>query len=286
LAALRTLAERLSALSELDRPLPDRGLAWPEAFDPEAWAFAPALSALTGHPAYDQLDEATRKRLALFEAVNFFSLNINGERALIEGLARRCDVPDTAEVSGYIHHFLEEESQHMRIFGTFCRRYAGKVYPDRKLVFARDHAPGEEDFLFWAKVTIFEVIADAYNCRMMDDATLHPLVAGIHRMHHHDESRHLAFGFQLVRKLWTTHAPGWCDEVRAGVRDYLAAYVQSTWKEYHNPAMLRDAGLPNAYELSVASFDTETARARRRAFSRPAIGHLVRLGVFDEEPVL
>lgn len=283
---LQGLAERLSILSEQDRPPVDRGLEWPDAFDPEAWAFSPELSVLAGHPALDALDEAARKRLAFFEAVNFFSLNINGEKALIEGLARQCYRPETGDVTGYIHHFLEEESQHMRIFGAFCMKYAGKVYPDRKVVFPREHAIGEADFLFWTRVMLFEEIADAYNVRMMNDASLDPLVCGIHRMHHQDESRHLAFGRQMVRDLWQTHAPAWSDEVRAGVREYLVGYLVSIWKEYHNPAMFRDAGLSGAYDLSVSSFETDTTRERRRALSRNALNYLTRIGVFEEEPQL
>ena len=286
MADLQVLAERLSALSEKDHPPADRGLVWPETFDPAAWAFTPDLSALAGHPAFEGLDEAARKRLAFFEAINFFSLNINGEKALIEGLARQCYRPETGAVTGYIHHFLEEESQHMRIFGAFCLKYAGKVYPDRKMVFPREHATGEEDFLFWTKVMLFEEIADAFNVRMMNDASLDPLVQGIHRMHHLDESRHLAFGRQMVRDLWETHAPSWSAETRTGVREYLVGYLVSLWKEYHNPSMFRDAGLAGAYDLSVSSFETATARERRHTLSRNALNYLTRIGVFEEEPQL
>ncbi|MEB3222723.1 MAG: diiron oxygenase [Candidatus Sericytochromatia bacterium] len=283
---LKALAEKLSTLSEQAPRVEARSLAWPATFDPEAWAFAPGLSALAGHPALAGLDEAARKRLAFFEAVNFFSLNINGERALIEGLARRCYRPETSDITGYLHHFLEEESQHMRIFGEFCLRYAGKVYPDRKVVFPRNHAAGEEDFLFWAKIMLFEETADAFNVRMMHDATLDPLVQAINRIHHQDESRHLAFGRRMVRDLWEAHAASWSAETREGVRAYLVGYLQSVWKEYHQPGIFRDAGLPDAYDLSLSSFETKASRERRRTLSRSTLSHLTRLGVFEEAPSL
>ena len=286
MADLQVLAERLSALSEMDHPASDRDLIWPDNFDLDAWAFAPEMSALAGHPSLETLDESTRKRVAFFEAINFFSLNINGEKALIEGLARQCYRPETSGVTGYIHHFLEEESQHMRIFGAFCLKYADKVYPDRKVVFPREYAPGEEDLLFWTKVLLFEETADAYNVRMMNDDTLDSLVQSIHRMHHQDESRHLAFGRQMVRELWAAHAPTWSDETRSGIREYLMGYLMSIWKEYHNPSMFRDAGLPGAYDLSVSSFETDSSRDRRRALSRAPLNYLTRIGLFEEEPQL
>ena len=91
---------------------------------------------------------------------------------------------------------------HMTWFGGFCRRYAGKIYPDRKLVLPREHAPGEEDVLFFARVMIFELLVDTFNRRMAKDDRLHPLVREINRRHHEDESRHLAFGRLLVEDLW------------------------------------------------------------------------------------
>ena len=32
----------------------------------------------------------------------------------------------------------------MVYFGTFCNRYAGKIYPERKLAFPREYAPGDD----------------------------------------------------------------------------------------------------------------------------------------------
>jgi hypothetical protein len=256
-AAVTRLSER-SQHADTSAPL-----AWPATISGEALCFSPELSSLYGTPAWDQLDDAQRRRLAFFECVGFFALNIHGERALLEGLARRLYKRDLAPHAHYLHHFLAEENRHMSWFGGFCERYAGRVYPDRKLVLPREHAPGEDDVLFFARVLIFELLVDGYNRRMARDPRLHPLVREINRRHHEDESRHLAFGRLVVEDLWRRHAPTWPDAVRAALPAYLDAYLTATWREFHNPDVYRDAGLPDPLRLARESFEHPAAAARR-----------------------
>src|SRR5262249_36698380 len=161
-----------------------------------------------------------KKRLAFFECVNFFSLNIHGEKALLEGLTRRLYARDHAAVSPYLHHFVDEENKHMLYFGTFCARYAGKTYPDRKLAVPAEPPPKVADFLFFLKVAIFEELVDAYNVRMADDDRLVPVVRRINLMHHLDETRHLAFGRTVVQRLFEELRPTWSGDELASMRAY------------------------------------------------------------------
>lgn len=260
---LHAVAEKLTERSIAQGVRPE--LDWPAskaAFD-GAWCMSPELVSIAGMPVWDALDQRERQRLAFHECANFFALNIHGERALMEGLARRLYRRDLADVSHYIHHFLAEENQHMTWFGGWCRRYAGGIYPDRKLALPRSYAPGEEDVLFFAKVMVFELVVDAFNQRMAKDERLHPLVREINRRHHEDESRHLAFGRLVVEDLWKRHAPAWPEETRAGVRAYMAAYLEATWREYYNPDVYQDAGLADPYRIAREAFAAPAARARR-----------------------
>src|SRR5207244_844073 len=143
------------------------------------------------------------------EAVNFYSLNIHGEKALLEGLAHRLYQPDLSEVSKYLHHFLDEENKHMVYFGEFCLRYAGKIYRDRKVAFPREYERGEEDFLFFGRVMIFEEIVDYFNRRMGNDERLSTVAREINRLHHSDEARHLTFGRRIVKELFEQWRPSW-----------------------------------------------------------------------------
>jgi hypothetical protein len=277
------LVDRLCIASRGDFGSP-YDYAWPDRLPDDAWHFSPELLSIAGTPAGDALSSDDVRRLSFLEAINFFSLNIHGERSLLEGLASRLYRNDL--YTPYLHHFLDEENKHMVYFGTYCLRYAGKIYPDRKLAFPREYADGEDDFLFFARVFLFEEVVDVYNARMAQDKRLEPVAREINRMHHRDEARHLAFGRKLVAELWERHAPGWDAPTIEGIRRYLADYVLAIWREYFNPDVYRDFGFPDPVAFAREAFASDAARARRAEISGPALRFLTSVGVFPEEPAL
>lgn len=282
---LSHLTARLCSLSRRSpAALPDPD-AWPATLSDEHWAFSPEWISLAGTPAFDALASAAQRRLALCELVNFFSLNIHGERSMIAGLARRLYARSSADVTAYLHHFLEEESRHARWFGAFCLRYAGRIYPDRRVELPRDYAPGEEELLFFLRIVVFEELVDFYNVHMGGDARVHPLVAAIHRMHHRDETRHLAFGRRLVCERFERLRDGWSAETLAGVRAHIAGYLVATLREYHSTDAYRHAGLADPAGLVERSLASPAAAARRRAASRRCVAFLLQSGILTEDPV-
>src|SRR5262249_18472487 len=112
---------------------PDSDIGWPDTVGSDQWCTSPELISLYGTSVYDSLSAAAQKRLSFYEAINFFSINIHGEKSLIRGLARRLYGKSIDGVSRYLHHFLDEENKHMMYFAGFCMRYAGKVYPNRRM---------------------------------------------------------------------------------------------------------------------------------------------------------
>src|SRR5687767_7163377 len=127
----------MSGLQETTRRLSDLSVRhqravgvsdWPDSVARPGWYTSPELVSAYGGDLWDSLDEGQRQELSFWEAVNFFSLNVHGERMLMAGLAERLYRPGLVEVTEYLHHFLAEENTHSTWFGTFCQRYAGKVY--------------------------------------------------------------------------------------------------------------------------------------------------------------
>jgi hypothetical protein len=278
------IVSRLCTASRKHYDNPYEAIEWPESLDGRDWFFSPELISLYGTEYYEGLTETQRRRLSFWETINFFSLNIHGEKPLVEGLARRLYRNSPAEVDSYLHHFLDEENKHMVYFGGFCRRYAGKVYPDKKVAFARTYAPGEEDFLFFAKVLVFEEIVDAYNLKMAEDARLPAIVRTINRLHHEDETRHLGFGRRYTRELFDRHAPGWDEATLRGIREYLRDYLVATWREYYNPRAYRDADLPgDAFEIMQTALRHPATRARERRIADRCVSYLTRNGMIAEE---
>jgi hypothetical protein len=279
------IVERLCEASRNDFGNPYL-LEWPDEYDSQHWYMSPELLSLYPTPFYEQLSEDQRKRLSFLEAVNFFSLNIHGEKSLIEGLAKQLYGKRRAIFYDYLHHFLDEENKHMVYFGGFCMRYAGKVYPDKKISIEREYARGEEEFLFFAKVLIFEEIVDVYNIRMSQDDGLAPIAREINLLHHRDEARHLVFGRRAVKEFFNDGSGQWDPGVLSRIRSYLAEYLTATWREYYNPEVYRDLGLGQPYTIYEKAFENEGSRNHRKNISAGCIEYLLSNGILSEAPEL
>jgi hypothetical protein len=286
--SMRDTVAKLCAASRRKAVDPYTSVEWPHELEPGQWFMSPELLSLHGTPRWERLDEAERTRLSFLEAVNFCSINIHGEKTLIEGLAKRLYASDGAwpACSPYLHHFIDEENKHLVYFGGFCLRYAGRIYPDRKLDFPRKYAPGEEDFLFFARTLIFEEIVDVYNQRIAKDERVAPIARRINLVHHVDETRHLAFGRQIVSELFAQHSRSWTGQTLESVRGYLAAYVIATWREYYNPAVYADAAFYDPYDIAEEAFKHDGRRAQRREISAKLVRFLLDSGILVREPAV
>jgi len=270
---------KLSASSRRHYQNPYEAIEWPETLDRAQWFSSPELVSLYGTPAWDGLPDERRRQLSFWEAVNFYSLNIHGEKMLMEGLAHRLYQPGMESVAEYLHHFLDEENKHSVWFGTFCTRYAGKIYPDRKVEFPREYADGEEDFLFFAKVSIFEEIVDRYNVTQGRDERLIDVARQINANHHAEETRHLVFGRRIVAAVWRQWVDTWSPEVVAGIRAHLDAFVTATWREYYNPDVYRDAGFAEPWAVAREAWEHPATRAHRDEITRFCLRPMVEAGV-------
>lgn len=281
--SLRHTIERLTRASLRQHKAPDAYIAFPDELPEDAWCTSPELVSLHGTTTWEGLDEAARKRVAFFEAVSFYSLNIHGERMLMEGVSARLYRPGLEEITPYLHHLLDEENKHSLYFGGFCQRYAGKIYPDRKVAVPREETSrAEEDLLFFAKVMVFEEIVDAYNVAMAKDERLAGVVREINRNHHLEEARHLAFGRAVVRHLW--EEGDWDDEATARIREHLDGFLLAAWHEYYNPLVYADAGLSEPWALREEAWGCEAQRRHRAAYSAPVVDHLTAQGLLGEPP--
>ncbi len=261
---------------------------WPESLTPDAeWYMAPELVSIYGTDAWASLSETEQKRLSFYEIVNFFSFVLLGERPLIEGMTNRMyRKASLGAVTEYLHHFVDEENKHMIMFSTFCNKYAGKVYPEKKILLPREYAKGEEDIAFFCKVLIVEELGDYYNLAMMGDTRINPLVAKINKVHHVDEARHLAFGREWLSELAEQHLAGWNDDERAVFQKWLAAYLASCWGDFYNPAVYKDAGVEDAYGVRKMALAHPACREMRERVSKKVVDYFVDVNLLDEAPAL
>ncbi len=261
---------------------------WPEGKLPEhEWMMSPELVSIYGTEMWDALTEEQQKKLSFWEIVNFFSLTLQGERPLVAGMSDRLySSRMTLEETQYLHHFMDEENKHMIMFGEFCRRYAGKVYPEKKISLPREWAKGEEDVAFFCKVMVVEEIGDYFNIVMQRDKRIHPLVQEINFVHHRDEARHLGFGREYSREIWEKWSPTWSPDVKAGFHAWLAQYLKSSWGDFYNPTMYKDAGLADPYEVRTKALAHPVCKEQRNKVSKKIVNYFLRIGMLEEQPEL
>ena len=271
----------LSAASEAELPDP-AALDWPDAVDEDGWYFTPELISLYGTAAWDALDERQRKRLSFSEAVNFFSMNVHGEKYLISEIGRSLYRDDNYELSRYLLHFVAEESRHMMYFTRFCTRYAGRIYPDRTVQPAGCEDAELERLLLFARINVFEEIVDHYNHTMARDQRLVPIVREINRMHHLEELRHLAFGRRFLAQCIGRHVNGWSEGRRAELHRRLSGYLQHTWTQYSNPAVYADAGLDDAFAMWRDASRSPAVLLRQQDINDQRLGFLRKIALLEE----
>jgi len=251
--------DRLEQMAESGYYNPYTIFDWPESIDADKPWMSESLTTLAGTEMWDELTRDQQLALTRYETINFFSLNIHGIRELMSEVMLRIHERTYAGVSEFLHHFIGEENEHMWFFAQFCLRYGGKLYPAQPSLKADSVAhlsPVARELVVFARILIFEEIVDYYNAHMATDQTLPVIAREINRVHHQDESRHVAFGRMVFTDLLAQVAKRDPDEVPV-VAEYLENYLQYSIGTLYNPAAYRDAGIPDALGL------------RRRALAHP-----------------
>ncbi len=266
--------DRLENMAESGYYNPYTLFDWPEELGAGKPWMSESLVTLAGTPMWDELTREQQLALTKYEAINFFSLNIHGIRELLSEVVLRIHNRIYADVSEFLHHFIGEENEHMWFFAQFCLRYGDKLYPAQANLGAAssdEFSEVAQELIVFARILIFEEIVDYFNAHMATDAALPEIAREINRVHHQDESRHVAFGRQIFTNLLGQVSAQHPDELPK-LAAYLEDYLQYSIGTLYNPAAYRDAGIPNplavrkaalAHEARAAAHDKILNRTRR-----------------------
>jgi hypothetical protein len=227
---------------------PYRMFEWPDELPADMWWMSPTLTTTYGTDVAEELTQEQLRALSRCESINFYSLNIHGIRELLIEVTKRIHTAEFAIPSKFFHHFIGEENEHMWFFAEFCLRYGPKIYKQPRGAETIPHY-NAESLLVFARILIFEELVDHFNSKMALDEDLHDTIRQINRIHHQDESRHIAFGRELVRTLFGNfrdHAT--CEEL-AQISDYLKRYMNFSFESLFNPQVYRDAGVGKPLEV-------------------------------------
>ncbi|MFY1587901.1 diiron oxygenase [Micromonospora sp. WMMD734] len=246
---LREVLNRLSLKSVEDYYNPYQMFEWPQALPERAWWMSPELTTTYDTEVARELSEEQLYRLSKYESLNFYSLNVHGIRELLIEVTRRIHTVEFATPSEFFHHFIGEENEHMWFFAQFCLRYGGKLYKQPRGGAETIPPSDAASLLVFARILIFEELVDHFNAKMALDDRLDVTIRKINQIHHQDESRHIAFGRELVRLLFDGFRERATPEELAQVADYLSRYLTYSFESLYNPQVYKDAGIPNPLEV-------------------------------------
>lgn len=276
---------RLSEKSVSDHYNPYTYFEWPDELPEHAWWMSPSLLSVAGTDVEQELTEPQRMALSKWESINFYSMNVHGIRELLIEVIDRIHTRGFEIPSEFFHHFIGEENEHMWFFAEFCLRYGKKLYPGLRLGGGKsnNHPPGLGNLLVFSRILIFEELVDHYNTTMANDEMLHETIREINRIHHRDESRHIAFGRELVAMLFHDVRPELSHQQLADTEAYLKEYVAVTLNSFCSSAAYRDAGLGEITGLRARVLtDPGRAETVRRSVRKP-MGFFVKQGIFTDE---
>ena len=241
---------------------PYKMFEWPDELPEEQWWMSRELMTVHGTAIENQLTKKQLMAISRWESIHFYSLNVHGIRGLLLEVIKRIHTPGFELESEFFHHFIGEENEHMWFFATFCLKYGGKIYKDKKAKWAIESVePDIESLLVFARILIFEEIVDYFNLRMGRDESLHPIIRQVNSIHHQDESRHIAFGREIVKQLFAGVRAKHSPERLAEIDDYLSRYLAASIQSLYSPAVYQDAGVPEPYKVRTALLEDPARKA-------------------------
>lgn len=243
----------LKVESGLDEPF--TRVKYPDSLDHSKLQFPEALISIYHHPAYANLDWEARWELGRLETINFFSVNIHGERRLIQGLEERlyssARIGSSWEVGDYLQHFIHEENAHTHMMAGYCFRYGDGVMRDNGMSIVNPTLSlvGEE-LLFFGRVFVLETFLDFLNTRAMRDKTIDETARQIHEYHHFEEARHIAFDRETIRACVGKLKASENQTDLPLIKGALRAYCESAIATLYVPKIYKQVGLERPAELA------------------------------------
>ncbi|MFE6687041.1 diiron oxygenase [Streptomyces sp. NPDC057743] len=276
------ILERLTTKAIDDYYNPYRLFEWPDKLPDNMWWMSPELMTVHGTEASERLSQEQLYRLSRYESVNFYSLNVHGIRELLIEVTRRIHTKGFETPSEFFHHFIGEENEHMWFFAEFCLRYGEKIYrqpPAGALSVPHSKA---ESLLVFARILIFEELVDHFNSQMALDDRLHETIRAINRIHHQDESRHIAFGRELVELLFEDLQKSATQEELASISEYLRRYMRYSVETLFNPQVYRDAGIPDPLAVRAELLEAQSHLGFEQRIFRKTLKYLEKTGLVGE----
>lgn len=274
--------DRLVSLAEDDYYNPYEQIQWPDSLSNDRLWMSRDLLSVHDTPYVDELTDDQLLALSRWESVNFYTLNVHGIRELIMEVVGRIHTPGFELPSEFFHHFVGEENEHMWFFAQFCLKYGGKIYRDKKPSVGGFEEADVQSFLVFARILMFEEVVDFFNARMAKDKSLPDIVQEINRIHHQDESRHIAFGREIVKHLYAELQANYDEARLAEIGSYVKRYLILMVRSLYNPLMYKDAGIEDPYGFRNKLISSPARKPHHDRILKRTVQFFVKSGILAD----
>ncbi|MBX7230005.1 MAG: diiron oxygenase [Burkholderiaceae bacterium] len=244
--------QKLTDLSVKDKFCPVTDLDWTDIPRKDVPWMPFELCSLFGTPYWNNLSPNQMLTLSQLEMINLFSMTLRGEKEIQADLLEYLYLPEFADDSDYLSILLGEESDHILMFGKFCRMHFGRViqYKHVRLTqFADKKIATLNAFL---QTLVAEEILTFYNVEIAKFVDAPNLVRKINERHYKDESRHIAMGRQVVRSLWSKLEADLSSEMLQNYRIYVGRFIRFFIADLANVEIYKIIGLANPLKVKIA----------------------------------
>lgn len=286
-------AKRLSAVSLKSINMindPFNRIDYQETLNPDKLQFPESMLSLYYHPIYATLSDEQKWLLSIYETINFFSLNIHGERKLVQGLEDRLytgfGLCSSWDAGDYLQHFIHEENAHSHMLAGYCYRYGQGVLKDysRSMGDPSLSVVGQE-LLFFGRVYLFEMFLDHLNSAAMRDDSLDSTARQVHRYHHMEEARHMAFDRVVVATAVEKAKDQDLYSELKKIRGLLMEYGELAMQSLYNPKIYKMIGLPNPVDLAIEARQEQRRLEVEKNWLKNAWLNINRIGLTNLEDI-
>ncbi len=265
-SSFQTVARKLIKGSEKKKYDPFNRVDYQDKLSGDRWQYPEELLSLYHTPIYSELSDEQKWRLALLEAVNFFSVNIHGEQALVSAMEPRLyrdkRVGEDPISSQYMQRFIHEENSHTYMLAGFCLRYHGSVFPDRSFTVEQAKFSIEvDDIPYWGRIYTLETYLGFVNKMATTDSDMDRTAREVHEYHHIDEVRHQAWDKVMIEENVRRAKDKKLDSELEAAKKLLDIYQEYIYQSACNPAVYRALGLEDSLNLRAQAIASEKRKA-------------------------
>ncbi|WP_065489603.1 AurF N-oxygenase family protein [Rhodococcus opacus] len=249
------VAGRLLAGSVKRSYAPVVDIDWDAPLEDGKYFLPPQVLSLWGTEMWDRMSEAQRIELSRQESANILSVGIWFENILNQALLRALLHNDPSSLhTRYTLTEMGDECRHMTMFGRAIEQMGAKPFQLRwyQAVVVNVLPKTFRGTMLWVAALIGEEIFDATQRRVLEDPQLQPMISRLMRIHVTEESRHIRFAREGVRRrVAEGHR---IDRLWVGTVQGIGGPLFQ--RLFTNPAMYERAGL-------------DPKEARRQALANP-----------------